>query len=258
MFTYSHEISIFFLNYIFYKNQYFIMKVLSNVEDNHKILSNSPLDDLLEGGFEKGTITQIFGPPSSGKSNIALTLAVNVAKNNKKVIYIDTEGGISIDRIKQISGDYFSKVANNIIVFEPTTFLQQTENLRSIDLWLKKNHEDVDLVILDSAVALYRVDDMKSYMLSKELRKQIQLLSNIARTYDIAVILTNQIYNAFDDEGNNEIKAVGGDIIEYISKVIIRLERGDEINQRVATLVRHRSIGEGKQVSFTITSRGII
>ena len=234
------------------------MKSLANFEDNHKIPSNSSLDVLLEGGFEKGCVTQIFGSPSSGKSNVALTLAVNVAKNNRKVIYIDTEGGISIDRIKQISGDYFSNVANNIMVLEPTDFLQQTENLRSIDVWLRKHHEEVDLIILDSAVALYRVDDMKSYKLSKELRKQIQLLSNVARKYDIAVIITNQIYNAFDDEGNSEVKAVGGDILEYISKVIIKLERGDEVDKRIATLKRHRSIPEGRRVTFSITSNGIV
>ena len=244
--------------YISYENQYCIMKSLANFEDNQKIQSGSSLDDLLAGGFEKGTVTQIYGPPSSGKSNIALSLAVNVAKNNRKVVYIDTEGGISIDRIKQISGHYFENVANNIIVFEPTNFIEQTENLRSIDMWLRKHHDKVDLIVLDSAVALYRVDDMKSYKLSKELRKHIQLLSNIARNYDIAVLITNQIYNAFDDEGHNEIKPVGGDILEYISKVIIRLERGDEISQRTATLMRHRSIGEGRQVTFSITSAGIV
>ena len=233
------------------------MKVLANFEDNHKIPSNSSLDVLLDGGFEKGTVTQVFGSPSSGKSNVTLTIAVNVAKNNRKVVYIDTEGGISIDRIKQISGPHFSNVANNIIVFEPTDFLEQTETLRSIDVWIRKHHEEVDLIVLDSAVALYRVDDMKSYKLSKELRKQVQLLSNIARKYDIAVVITNQIYNSFDDEGNSEVRAVGGDILEYISKVIIKLERGEEINQRVATLKRHRSIPEGKSVTFFITSEGI-
>ena len=210
------------------------------------------------GGFEKGTITQIFGPPSSGKSNITLTLAVNVAKNNRKAIYIDTEGGISIDRIKQISGGDFPRVANNIIVFEPTTFLEQNDNLRSIDVWLRKNHEDVDLLVLDSAVALYRVDDMKSAKLNKELGKQMGILSKIARTYDIAVVLTNQIYNAFDEEGNNDIRAVGGTILQYWSKVILQLERGEEINQRTATLIRHRSIPEGRKAIFSITSEGII
>lgn len=234
------------------------MKVLANFEDNHKLPSNSSLDELLGGGFEKGVITQVFGPPSSGKSNVTLTLAVNVAKHARKVIYIDTEGGISIDRIKQISGEDFSRVAANIIVFEPTTFLEQNDNLRSIDVWLRKNHEEVDLLVLDSAVALYRVDDMKSAKLNKELGKQMGILSKIARTYDIAVVLTNQIYSAFDDEGNSDMRAVGGTILQYWSKVILKLERGEEINQRVATLVRHRSIPEGKKVTFSINSNGII
>ena len=161
------------------------MKVLANFEDNQKISSNSSLDALLGGGFEKGTITQIFGPPSSGKSNITLTLAVNVAKNNKKVIYMDTEGGISITRIKQIAGSDFSTVANNIMVFEPTNFLEQNDNLKAIDIWLRKNYKDVDLLVLDSAVALYRVDDMKSSKLNKELGKQMGMLSKIARQYDV-------------------------------------------------------------------------
>lgn len=234
------------------------MKVLANFEDNHKIPTNSSLDALLGGGVEKGTITQIFGPPSSGKSNIALNLAVNVAKNGKKVIYIDTEGGISIDRIKQIAQYDFEKVANNIIVFEPTNFLEQNDNLRAIEIWLKQNYEDVDLLVLDSAVALYRVDDMKSSKLNKELGKQMGILAKIARKYDMAVLLTNQIYNSFDEEGNNDIKAVGGTILQYWSKVIIQLEKGEETNERIATLRRHRSIAEGKQATFRITSRGII
>ncbi|MDO5831610.1 DNA repair and recombination protein RadB [Methanobrevibacter sp.] len=234
------------------------MKVLANFEDNHKIPSNSSLDVLLGGGFEKGTITQIFGPPTSGKSNITLTLAVNVAKNNRKVIYMDTEGGISIDRIRQIAGPDFSNVANNIIVFEPTSFQEQNDMLRSIEVWLRKNHDDIDLIVVDSAVALYRVDDMKSSRLNKELGKQMGLLSKIARQYDISVIVTNQIYSAIDEDGNSDVKAVGGTILQYWSKVIIQLERSDEINQRIATLKRHRSIPEGKQAVFSISSRGIV
>lgn len=233
------------------------MKILADLEDNYKIPTNSSIDELISGGIEKGTITQIFGPPGSGKSNIALTLTVNVAKNNKKAIYIDTEGGISVERIKQIAKFDFSKIASNIMVFEPTTFTEQNENLKSIEFWLRNNHEDVDLLILDSAVALYRVDDMKSSKLNKELGKQMGILSKIARQYDIAVVLTNQIYNSFDDDGNNDIKAVGGTILQYWSKVILQLDLGDEPNQRVVTLKRHRSIAEGKSSTFKITSRGI-
>lgn len=233
------------------------MKVLANYEDNQKIPTNSSIDKLLDGGFEKGTITQIFGPPSSGKSNIALTLAVNVAKTNKKAIFIDTEGGMSVERIKQIAGDDFSNVANNIMVFEPTSFQEQNDNINAIELWLRSNHEHVDLLILDSAVALYRVDDMKSSKLNRELGKQMGVLSKIARSYDIAVLVTNQVYTAFDDEGNSDIKAVGGMVLQYWSKITIQLEKADETNQRIATLKRHRSIPEGRQSVFRITLRGI-
>lgn len=234
------------------------MRVLANFEDNHKIPTNSSIDGLLGGGVEKGTITQIFGPPSSGKSNIALVLAVNVAKMGKKVVYIDTEGGISIDRIKQISGDNFQKVVNNIIVFEPTSFSEQNENLKTIELWIRKHHEEVELCVLDSAVALYRVEDMKSSRLNKELGRQMGILAKIARNYDVAVVLTNQIYSSFDDDNKDSVKAVGGTILQYWSKIIIQLERNGEFNKRVATLKRHRSIGEGRQVTFKISSNGII
>ena len=60
---------------------------------------------------------------------MALSLACNVAKKGKKVIYIDTEGGISIDRVKQIARFDFPKVAKNIIVLEPKTFSEQTEEV---------------------------------------------------------------------------------------------------------------------------------
>jgi DNA repair protein RadB len=84
------------------------------------------------------------------------------------------------------------------------------------------------------------------------------LLSKIARQYDVAVVVTNQIYSAIDEDGKDDIKAVGGTILQYWSKVIIQLERGEETNQRIATLKRHRSIPEGKQAIFSITSRGIV
>ena len=77
----------------FRKNRYDFMKVLANFEDNLKIPTNSSIDNLLNGGFEKGTVTQIFGPPSSGKSNVALTLAVNVAKNGKKAKTVESTKG---------------------------------------------------------------------------------------------------------------------------------------------------------------------
>ncbi|WP_409199959.1 DNA repair and recombination protein RadB [Methanobrevibacter sp. DSM 116169] len=233
------------------------MKLLADFKDNNKISTASPIDKILGGGVEKGNITQFFGPPGSGKTNIAISLAVNTAKNDKKVIYIDTEGGLSLERVKQMAGNDFEKVANNIIVFEPTSFSKQIGDLKAIEAWLIGNHEEIDLIVLDSAVALYRVDDGKSPILNKDLGKQMGLLASFARKYNIAIVLTNQIYSSFDDEGNGNIKAVGGTILQYWSKIIVQLEKGEEDSKRVATLQRHRSIGEGKVVEFKISSNGI-
>jgi len=234
------------------------MKTLAKINKNEKIPTNSSIDEILNGGLEKGIITQIFGPPGSGKTNISLQLSVEVGKKGKKVVYIDTEGGISIDRIQQIAKDSFEEVANNIIILEPTTFEEQEEDIIIIESWLKKNKENVDLLILDSAVALYRVDERKSSKLNKSLGRQMGLLAKIPRKYNIAILITNQIYAAFGDEENKpEIRAVGGTTLQYWSKVIIQLERTEMKSQRLATIKRHNTLPEGKIVNFLITEDGI-
>jgi DNA repair protein RadB len=233
-----------------------IMKILKNIEQS-KIATNSSLDKILGGGIEKGNITQFYGPPGSGKTNITLMLSVQVVKNGKKVIYIDTEGGVSIDRIKQIAKDDFENVANDIIVFEPHSFHEQEDNLKTIGSLLSSRGDDIDLIVLDSAVALYRLNESKSPILNKELGKQMGLLSTFSRKYNLAVLITNQIYSAFDGESNGNIRPVGGDILRYWSKVIVELEKSDLVGQRIANLRRHRSISEGISVKFKITDSGI-
>ncbi|MCF0225923.1 MAG: DNA repair and recombination protein RadB [Methanobrevibacter sp.] len=233
------------------------MKTLSDLENTSKIQTNSRIDELLDGGIEKGIITQIFGPPSSGKSNIALALAVNVAKQGKKSIYIDTEGGISLDRIKQIARFDFSKILKYIHVLEPTTFNEQNNNIKSLDLWISNNYEGIDLIVLDSAVALYRVEDKRSPNVNNDFSKQIEILLKIARKFNIAVVLTNQIYNSFD-EGKDNVNPVGGTILQYRSKTMIQLEKSDELHERIASIRKHRSIAEGKTTKFKITSNGIV
>ena len=77
------------------------MKTLSNITKNlSKIPTGCSIDNLLDGGIERSTITQFYGPPGSGKTNISIKLAVECASNGGKVVYIDTEGGLSIKRIK--------------------------------------------------------------------------------------------------------------------------------------------------------------
>lgn len=230
------------------------MKELFNIQKNDKIVTASPLDNLMGGGVEKGCITQFYGPPGSGKTNVTLNLAVQCAKNGRKAIYVDTEGGLSIERVKQISGPEFEKIAANIIVFEPTTFAEQDQALKRIEEMLQSG-EKVDLLVLDSAVALYRVNDGDSHRLNQELGKQMGLLLRIARKYDVAVVITNHVYSRFDGDGI--VEPVGGTILKYRSKIMVELDRGDLNGERYAVLKRHRSRPEGLRTRFRIVDSGL-
>ncbi|MDR0900964.1 MAG: DNA repair and recombination protein RadB [Methanobrevibacter sp.] len=234
------------------------MKALSNLDSSSKIKTKSPIDELLGGGIEKRTVTQFYGPPGSGKTNISLNLAVQVAKSGKKVAYIDTEGGISIDRVKQLSNGDFNKIAENIIVFEPNSFQEQGDDLKTVESWLSANVDDIDILILDSAVALYRLkEEKRSKLHNKDLGKQMGALARMARRYNMAVVITNQIYSTFDEEREGAIKPVGGTILKYWSKIIVELSKSQRDGKRKATLRRHKSIGEGKTTEFSITNEGI-
>lgn len=233
------------------------MKVLSNVKGKDKIPTNSPLDLILDGGIERRSITQFYGPPGSGKTNIALNLAVQVAKNDKKVAYVDTEGGMSVDRIKQLSRSDFQKVAGNIVVFEPNTFEEQEDDLKIIESWISSNKDDVDLLIIDSAVALYRLIEVKNSKSNKDLGRQMGQLSRLSRKFNVAVVVTNQIYASFDDDDSNNVVPVGGTILQYWSKAIIELKRSLVIGKRIAILRRSKTSVEGKTIEFKITDEGI-
>jgi len=227
------------------------------MKEKSKIPIGCSIDNIIGGGVESGGLTQFYGPPGSGKTNIALKLAVQCAKNGGKVIFIDTEGGLSIERIKQISKDDFNNLAGKIIIFEPTTFQEQDEVLKKIENIVESGREKVELVILDSAVALYRLKEGNSAQINRELGKQMALLARIARKYDIAVIITNHIYSVFDANGNDEIAPVGGTILKYWSKIMVELEKGDGTGERFAILKRHKSRPEGLKVKFKIVEGGL-
>ncbi|MEK6901759.1 MAG: ATPase domain-containing protein, partial [Nanoarchaeota archaeon] len=87
-----------------------------------KISTGVPfMDTFLEGGYDNDIITTIYGPSGSGKTNLCLLAAVHIAAQGKKVIFIDTEGGIAVERIKQICPLY-EEVLERMIFLQPVNF----------------------------------------------------------------------------------------------------------------------------------------
>jgi DNA repair protein RadB len=111
------------------------------------------IDELLGGGFESGTVTQLYGEAGSGKTNICLQAVIGCAKKGKSVIYIDSEG-FSPERFLQIASsdsdvEDVESIAREIIIYEPQSFEQQTSCIKEIEQVIKEKKE-VALVILDS------------------------------------------------------------------------------------------------------------
>jgi len=222
------------------------------------------LDGWLEGGFESDIITTFYGPAGSGKTNLCLLAAANAARKGKKVIFVDTEGGFSVDRLNQIADENLMK---KIILLKPTNFIEQRNALDKIAKLVSK---DIGLIIVDSLVMLYRLelgealtsDDRKrAQIINRILAKQLRILSGISRKKNIPVLVTNQVYGEFltkEEFAQGKEKGVvmvGGSIVKYWSKCIIELKNLEE-GKKKAILKKHRSLPE-KEFYFQVDNKGI-
>lgn len=214
----------------------------------------APIDDLLGGGFERGAVTQVYGPPAAGKSNLVLSAAVEAATAGHSTLYIDTEG-MSVDRMEQLARGHpdadLDSVAGRLIVSEVHDFDEQREAVQDAAEFA----DQVGFVVLDSATGFYRLErtEREEGEALRAVARQVTHLLSLARKHDIAVGLTNQVYT--DPEGESA-RALGGHTLDHWSGVILRLDRFRGGNRR-ATLEKHHAREAGNTAQFRITDDGI-
>jgi len=217
---------------------------------------SKPLDILLNGGYEKGVITTLYGESGSGKSNICMLSALTASKQAKKVVYVDTEGGFSIERASQLFPRDHEKLIENMIFFNPTSFEEQKESFDQIRDAASQSR--LGLVVVDSIVMLYRLKMGTKEEIpntNKELARQLRILSEIARKYDVPVLVTNQVYADFNNPDN--VRMVGGDLLKYWSKAIVKLSKEDG-SICSAAIYKHRSLPQARTTYFEIKNSGLI
>jgi DNA repair protein RadB len=219
--------------------------------DPGRLPSGSPdIDILLGGGFEPGTITQIYGEPASGKSSLCIIFAVACLRSGRSVIFIDTEG-FSVERFRQVAGEDAAGLAERLYIYEPVDFDQQGVMIAGTDSVLRTRN--IGLIIVDSATALYRTDLSQGRDAMQKLTRQVVHLLGLGKRYGIPVLVTNQVYM---DTTKKVYMGLGGTALEHISKAIIRVSRLDGPFRR-ATLIKHRSLPAGGSFDFEITAEGI-
>ncbi len=182
---------------------------------------------------------------------MALLLTKSCALQGKKVIYIDTEG-ISIERLRQISGDDFDRVMGELRHTQPYSMKEQEKAVRQAIKIAESGK--IGLIVVDSITGFYRLDlgtDEESSGVRSLTSQMIGLLT-ASRRYNIPVFITNQVYT---DRERREYRPIGGHIVDHYAKTIIKLERMGK-GTRKATLMKHRWKGEGDSVVFKIVENG--
>ncbi|MDS0220970.1 DNA repair and recombination protein RadB [Haloarcula sp. S1AR25-5A] len=216
------------------------------------------IDDLLGGGLERGAVTQVYGPPAAGKTNLALSAVMEVAAAGDAALYIDTEG-LSAARMEQVASgrargtaQTVDDLAGRLIITEALDYDEQTEAVQDAAEFAA----EVELIVLDSATGFYRLrrDDEDGGETLRDVARQITHLLSLARKHDIAVLFTNQV---FTDPDSDRSTALGGHTLNHWSGAIVRLDRFRGGNRR-ATLEKHRAKPAGDTAQFRITDSGLM
>lgn len=196
------------------------------------------LDNLLGGGIETGSLTEVFGEFRTGKTQLCHTLCVSVQRTldqggaEGKAIYVDTEGTFRPQKIVAIAERFQmepSEVLDNIICARAHNSEQQMELLADAAALMSETR--FGLMVVDSATALYRTDYNGRGELSERqmnLGQFLRQLTRLAEEFGIAVVLTNQVVAnpdgmSFAKDAN---KPIGGNIIAHASTTRLKLKKG--------------------------------
>lgn len=224
------------------------------------------LDELLGGGLETQTITEFYGEYGSGKSQVCHQLCVNVQLPpergglNGGALYIDTENTFRTERIVQMSRNLGldpENVVKNIIVAEAYTSDHQMFLLENSDSIIKENN--IRLIIVDSLTSHFRSEYVGREMLAErqqKLNKHMHKLIRLARAFNAAAVVTNQVMAKPDVFFGNTVHPIGGHVVAHTSHTRVFLRKSARGPVRIARLVSSPYLPEGERV-FKVTENGI-
>jgi len=226
------------------------------------------LDNLLQGGIETGSITEIFGEFRTGKTQLCHTLAVTCqlpcdhGGGEGKVLYIDTEGTFRPERCVAVAerfGMNPTDVLDNISYARAYNTDHQMKLLDDANkMMCEARHA---LIIVDSATALFRTDFTGRGELSARQMKLGQFLRQLLRMADsfgVAVVITNQVVACVDGSAmfqSDPKKPIGGNIMAHASTTRLYLRKGRG-STRVCKIYDSPNLPESEAM-FQIGEKGI-
>ncbi|MEJ2241358.1 MAG: ATPase domain-containing protein [Candidatus Bathyarchaeota archaeon] len=195
------------------------------------------LDKLLGGGFPTGSISLIYGEAETGKTSLAIQCVVNCARKGFKSLFIDNDGTFSYERLSQIAEYDYERISPLIIIIRPNTFQEQ---IKAIDHLEKVINQKFGLIVVDTLTSLYCVEtDSKkeTFTVNRELNRQLAVLTQIAKTLGLTVIINSQV-RSFLGKEKTELKPVAMRVQNFWSDVVIAMKKTGQT--RIIQIMREK------------------
>ncbi|XP_056379846.1 meiotic recombination protein DMC1/LIM15 homolog isoform X4 [Hyla sarda] len=223
-------------------------------EAANKLIVSCAINKLLGGGVESMAITETFGEFRTGKTQMSHTLCEILLNSMCS----------RPDRLRDIADRFgvdHDTMLDNVLYARAYTSEHQMELL---DYVAAKFHEEAGvfkLLIIDSIMALFRVDFSGRGELAERQQKLAQMLSRlqkISEEYNVAVFITNQMTadpGATMTFQADPKKPIGGHILAHASTTRISLRKGRG-ELRIAKIYDSPEMPEN-EATFSITAGGI-
>uniref|UniRef100_A0A4W6BPV1 Meiotic recombination protein n=1 Tax=Lates calcarifer TaxID=8187 RepID=A0A4W6BPV1_LATCA len=232
----------------------------------HITTGSQEFDKLLGGGIESMAITEAFGEFRTGKTQLSHTLCVTAqlpgedGYSGGKVIFIDTENTFRPDRLRDIADRFnvdHDAVLDNVLYARAYT----SDSFLAFSLSVSFLSAPPCCQIIDSIMALFRVDFSGRGELAERQQKLAQMLSRlqkISEEYNVAVFVTNQM-TADPGAGMtfqaDPKKPIGGHILAHASTTRISLRKGRG-EMRIAKIFDSPDMPEN-EATFAISAGGV-
>ncbi|XP_048505925.1 DNA repair protein RAD51 homolog 3 [Athalia rosae] len=181
------------------------------------------LDNILGGGFQCGTITELCGAPGSGKTQICLQLCITVQMSRirkglgAEALYMDTRNGVLGARLREMAMGcqaYFEdevfdvkKILERITVASPQSFDEIVAVLDNFE-YLIKNRQ-VRLVVLDS-LSFLRHSLESAFNCTQICFQILDTLYKLSTKHNLVVVITNELITKFNGERDTDLYPAGG------------------------------------------------
>lgn len=227
----------------------------------------SNLDDLIQGGFPKQSITLVSGSPGAGKSIFCFHFLYEGIKNNEKVLYLtlDKQEEGLIFQARNLGFDFHEAIEQGIAKFRYLDINQKLIYESMSEEILQGNY---DRIVLDSITPLsempmyirnpdytppnYSIVNSKTDSTKTPQRRHLRYIMSALETSGATSVVTSEL-----QLGSTSLSRDG--ISEFLADGVITLSYDTTMDRRKLSIIKMRNTKHSlKQQSMTITDKGIV